>query len=279
MKEIKKISLLEFLEETPLYTKCSVELPDKLEEINLSINKFCPECKEKRTFILGNKYIPQIDYFSLVNITRTLRTIEPNCTVFLYYVCGSCRKFNRSFSFFVGENKEYIQKIGQYPAFDITIEKHLREMLGEYTDFYQRGLICEYNSYGIGAFVYYRRIIEEIIGNLLNSIPELMTGEEKQKYEEALEKVKNTKQTQEKIKLIKDLLPSILMPEGFNPFKTIYDMLSKGIHSKTDEECLDYSRAIRKSLIFLVEIILRTKKQKKEFTESMKKLLEKSRKI
>ncbi len=279
MKGIKKISLLEFLEETPLYTKCSVELPDKLDEINLSINKFCPVCKEKRTFILGNKYIPQIDTFSLVNITRTHRTIEPNYTVFLYYLCVSCKKFNRSFSFFVGENKEYIQKIGQYPAFDITIKKHLREMLGEYIDFYQKGLICEYNSYGIGAFVYYRRIVEGIIGNLLNSIPELMTGEEKQKYEEAMEKVKNTKQTQEKIKLIKDLLPSILMPEGFNPLKMIYDMLSKGIHNKTDEECLDYSRAIRKSLIFLVEIILHAKKQNKEFTESMKKLLEKSRKI
>jgi hypothetical protein len=279
MNEIKKISLLEFLEETPLYTKCSVELPDNLDEINLSINKFCPECKEKRTFILGNKYIPQIDYFSLANITRTLKTIEPNCTVFLYYVCGSCGKFNRSFSFFVGQNKEYIQKIGQYPAFDITIKKHLREMLGGYTDFYQRGLICEYNSYGIGAFVYYRRIIEGIIGNLLNSIPELMTGEEKQKYEEVLEKVKNTKQTQEKIKLVKDLLPSILKPEGYNPLMIIFDMLSKGIHNKTDEECLDYSHAIRKSLIFLVEIILRAKKQNKEFTESMKKLLEKRRNI
>jgi len=130
MKEIKKISLLEFLEETPLYTKCSVDLPDELEEINLSINKFCPECKEQRTFILGTKYIPQIHPLFLLNLTRTLRKIEPNYTVFLYYVCGSCRKFNRSFSFFIGENKEYIQKIGQYPAFDITIKKPLREMLG-----------------------------------------------------------------------------------------------------------------------------------------------------
>ena len=65
-----------------------------------------------------------------------------------------------------------------------------------------------------------------IIGNLLNSISELMTGEEKKRYEVALEKVKNTKQTNEKIKLVKDLLPSILIPEGFNPLKTIFNMLS-----------------------------------------------------
>ncbi len=41
-------------------------------------------------------------------------------------------------------------------------------MLGEHLKDYRKGLICENHSYGVGAYSYYRRIIENVIDDLLN---------------------------------------------------------------------------------------------------------------
>ncbi len=75
---------------------------------------------------------------------------------------------------------------------------------------YKKGKTCESHSYGIGAFAYYRRIIEDIIGELLEVIQDLMVGEELEKYREALERVRKTKNITDKISIVKDLLPPIL---------------------------------------------------------------------
>lgn len=105
-----------------------------------------------------------------------------------------------------------------------------------------------------------------------------MSGEELEKYQVALEEVRKTKNTTDKIALVKDLLPSILKPEQYNPLKTIHDALSKGLHGRTDEECLEDAESIRTSLLFLVDSILSRRKGQQEYTENMKKILEKQRK-
>ncbi len=154
----------------------------------------------------------------------------------------------------------------------------MRRIFGKYSDYYKKGKTCESQSYGIGAFAYYRRIVEEIIETLLQLIPDLMNGEELENYKEALEHVKKAKNTQDKIALVKDLLPQILMPEQYNPLKTIHENLSEGIHGKTDEECLNNAQLIRKSLIFTVNTILNQRKDQQKYSESMKKILNKKKK-
>lgn len=101
---------------------------------------------------------------------------------------------------------------------------------------------------------------------------------ELEKYQKVLEEVRNTKNTTKKIALVKDLLPQILKPEQFNPLKTIHDALSKGLHGRTDEECLEDADSIRTSLVFLVDAILSRRKGQQEYTESMKKIIKKQRK-
>ncbi|MFW9872616.1 MAG: hypothetical protein ACFFG0_05890 [Candidatus Thorarchaeota archaeon] len=281
------MSIIEFLEEYPLYRKFNFDLnedshspivdtfllndfPEK------NINMYCPKCNDIRTFRFTYKYIHKRREELFKKKVPPL--LYKNDIVNLNYTCASCEVYHRFFAIKVGVDFKTIEKIGKFPPWSIKIEKNLKKLLGDYSENYRKGLICESQSYGIGAFAYYRRIVEDIIGELLELIPYLMTGEELEKYNEALKEVRNTKNAQEKIKLVKDLLPPILLPEQFNPLKTIYDVLSTGLHEKTDEECLDDAELIRTSLIFLVNTILSRKEEQQEYTESMRKILDKQRK-
>lgn len=138
--------------------------------------------------------------------------------------------------------------------------------------------MCENNNFGIGAFAYYRRIVEEIIDELLDSIFELIELKDKEKYEIALIETKNTRVTQNKINLVKDLLPTSLCPDGYNSLGLLHNALSKGLHCQTDEECLENAIQIREVLYFLIENIDSLKNSKKSFTDSMRALLDKKTK-
>ena len=67
--------------------------------------------------------------------------------------------------------------------------KKLKDLLGEHKDYFRRGLICESQGYGIAAFAYYRRIVEETIDLLLQQISDLMSEDnEKGNMRELLKK-------------------------------------------------------------------------------------------
>lgn len=262
-----------FLEEYPLYRKFPIIINKHLQEISkVNINMYCKECDSNQTFNMINQYFDGVrknyhpyntDYDSSGQVVR------------IKYVCAHCVKFFRYFILKINENLDYIMKVGQYPPWDISIGKNMKDILGGYTDYFKRGKICESQGYGIGALAYYRRIVEEIIDKLLDSISDLMSGEEKTKYEEALAETKKTKVSQQKIELVKDLIPPILNTEQFNPLKTLHNVLSEGLHGRSDEECLEDASIIKNVLIFLVNSILKRKKDQDEFTEGMKKILEK----
>jgi len=168
-------------------------------------------------------------------------------------------------------------KVGQYPPWDISIESSLQKYLGDYEGYYKKGKICESQGYGIGANTYYRRVIEGVIDDLLDMILQLMNEEEKQEFESALRETKKSKNAQEKIALVKDLLPISLLPEQFNPLKTLHGVLSEGIHKKDDEECLKDAEIIREIITYLVKQINKDIIGQKEYTENMKKLLDKKK--
>ena len=276
-----------FLEEYQLYRKFEFKLPSYFYELkDVNINMYCPNCEETRTFRFLHKYLHEKKQImrpvGSLGVNRPIShngyDLKENYIIQLTYSCASCENFNRIFSLRVGKNRQFIEKVGQYPPWDIKIGRDLKEILKNHSENYKKGKTCESQSYGIGAFAYYRRIVEDIIGELLEAIQDLIIGEELEKYQETLEGVRKTKNTTNKIELVKDLLPPILKTEQFNPLKTIHDALSKGLHGRTDEECLDDAESIRTSLVFLVDAILNRRKGQQEYTESMKKIIEKQRK-
>ena len=103
----------------------------------------------------------------------------------------------------------------------------------------------------------------------------LLDAEAQARYAEALEKTKATTIAQEKIALVKDLLPETLRPNGVNPLDVLYDALSSGLHSESDELCLELAGAVRESLVYLVAELKRAGETRQRFTDGMRRFLEK----
>jgi hypothetical protein len=257
----------EFLEEYPLFRRLKTQLPVTLNKFpKPPINMHCAICGSIQTFNMVNEYH---EFFEYVNAPAN------DVKVRLEYLCQSCRKYTRQFQIYLSPNLDYCYKFGQYPEWEIKIEKNLENSLGKHAKIFKKGLVCESQGYGIGAFAYYRRITENIIDELLDSIADLIDSDKKEQYIIALEKTKATRVTQEKIDLIKDLLPSILRPNGMNPLGVLHSELSEGLHSQEDEQCLEISTHIRDILTFLLDQILLSKQTAQKFTSSMKSLLDK----
>lgn len=262
-----------FLEEYPLYRK--FKFPESLSNNTRNfpkppINMVCSVCQSNQTYVMTDDYewqsLKQHEY----GVYGQVFTMG--------YLCSHCNTFLRTFCVKIDDNGQSMMKVGQYPAWEIKSDANIEQLLGEHAGYYKKGLVCESQGYGIGAFGYYRRIVEEIIDGLLDEIGCLLSDDELTKYQEALSKTKQTTVTQEKIDLVKDLLPSILRPEGMNPLSVLHSALSEGLHANSDDECLEYAETCREILVFLVNQIVASKAASKGITESMRKLLEKKSK-
>jgi len=260
----------EFLEEYSLFRKFMADIPSTLDNLSMPpINMECRNCGSVQTFNMINKYYEDKPHMNYKSNDEKLR---------LLYKCQSCRSFTRQFQIYISPDLDYYYKFGQYPEWEIKMDKNLEKTLGKQAKTFRKGLVCESQGYGIGAFAYYRRIIEEIIDELLESITDLVETENKEKYLAALEETKKTRVTQEKIELIKDLLPTILRPDGMNPLGVLHSELSEGLHAETDQNCLENASHIKDILTFLINQIIQSKEAAKQFTSSMKSLLEKKSK-
>lgn len=277
---------IKFIEEKPLYFKLTEGLPEKNSQIYPGkIEFYCSVCKTTRPFHkpgYGKRIrIPRqssgnedgLDEESRVFIERIIHSLKSGIYE-LKYDCSGCFKEEFQCWLEVNANEGWIRKVGQVPPWSKNPNKNLAKLLSAHQEYYKKGLACESQNYGIGAYAYYRRIIEEIINDLLNSIEDLIEPSERERYSIALKEVRKTIVAKEKIALVKDLLPAILRPEGFNPLSILHSSLSDGIHNDSDEKCLELAQHIREVLIFLTTQIAIPRESSKVFTESMRKILD-----
>lgn len=257
----------EFLETYALYRKFNCKVQDSADKLpKPSIKMWCEVCHSDQTFNMVNDYW---DGYAYTNVSTA------GSEYWLRYKCMWCNNYKRNFFIKIGDKLDFITKIGQYPAWNISGNKDIEALLGDHKEYFRRGQICESQGYGIAAFAYYRRIVEEVIDQLLNEIVVLMAESEKVAYEAALEKTKQTRVATEKIDLVKDLLPPILRPSNMNPLSVLHGKLSEGLHAESDEECLDSAASVREILVFLTAQVTSASKAARSFTEGMKMLLDK----
>lgn len=272
-----------FLETYPLYRKYILENIDVIPKP--PVHMYCGICKSKQTFTLSDKYEYErqkmrssliVSAGHVPGAAQALRKLnEEDFIERVIYKCAACNIGETTYLLKFSPSDKSVQKAGQYPPWSINVEKSISDTLGDNVDIYKKGLICESQGYGIGAFAYYRRIVELVIDDLLEKISDIMTEEEQTAYRKALEEKKKTHTAEDKIALVKDLLPPSLKPEGNNPLSLLYDNLSRGLHIEPDDICLEYAESVRMCLLYLVDQVERTKSSQKSFTEGMKKLLDK----
>jgi hypothetical protein len=259
----------EFIETFSLYRKYRFDVPLSLRNLPIvSINMWCPVDESNQTFNMTNPYHDLEGYADRE---------AAGSVIYVVYRCASCEQYERCYFLNISEELDWIQKVGQFPSWDVAGDANIERMLGSHASYYKRGLITESQGYGIAAFAYYRRIVEEIIDELLEQIADLIPEAEQATYQDALARAKNTRVTSDKIDLVKDMLPPILRPGGMNPLGTLHSVLSEGLHAESDENCLELAASTRQTLAFLTSQVASTQAASKAFTEGMRKLLERKR--
>ena len=248
-----------FIFKLPLYDSIEINSGNEtdfiaLMKFNEQIEEFSIQLKENTSYKVSDRPEEQskynnknyiegyvgVVYFKL----RCVRTGEQ-----AYTYIKVTKELNSS-----GNSLYKVEKIGQTPSIaDIEIGqvKDYSTVLGkEKIREFIRALGLVTHGVGIGSFVYLRRIFEFLIEEAHEKLKTSGDWDE-QKYESA--------RVNEKIELLKAELPEFLVEN-----RKLYGILSKGIHSLTEEECLEYFDVVKAGIeLILDEKVDHLKKQRK----------------
>jgi hypothetical protein len=198
---------------------------------------------------------------------------------FVTYFCRNCGKNSKIYALAVYKEEGVVTqgkayKVGELPAFGPPTPARLITLIGPDRDHFLLGRKAENHGLGIGAFAYYRRVVENQKGRIikeiarvakkLGALPEVL-----QDFEKAAAET----QFKAAIEDIKAGLPSVLMIEGHNPLTLLHTALSEGLHSEDETTCLELAQSIRTVLTELAERISAVLKDHQELESAVSKLL------
>jgi hypothetical protein len=140
-------------------------------------------------------------------------------------------------------------KVGQWPPLEERVPDTLKNVLDkEDLAFYKNAIRMRNHNLGIAAVAYIRRVVENRINDVLDVLAE--AAQEHSFAAEELKKIKDAKRSfrfDDKIDYAAKLLPPHLRPEGKpNPIDVLHDLTSDGLHSKSEEECIEVFDKVRK---------------------------------
>ncbi len=217
-------NMVDFCLSTPLYKtfrfdKDYVKDQEKLTEIYYfnggHLDCFCMKCNKESVFHPESK---ERDQHFIVRYQNDV-----------FQHVFSCTRDKSHKLFFLFRFQDWtITKVGQHPSLaDLTtveIQKYRKVLGGDLYREFSRAVGLVTHGVGIGAFVYLRRIFESLI-------------EEAHQYglseSEWNEDTYQKAHIHERITLLRSFLPDFLVDN-----KSLYSILSKGIHELTEDECL-----------------------------------------
>ena len=149
----------------------------------------------------------------------------------------------------------WIRKIGQYPPFQRNPDKEVfNYLLDEDRENYQKALANLSISYGIGAYAYFRRIIENEIKRIVKDISEI-DYDGVDEVRKAKSKYDQDHQMASLIDSISAFLPKSLMATGYNPLKVLHQQTSGGLHVLSEDECLAKARDVDSLLSYTIKSV------------------------
>jgi len=169
--------------------------------------------------------------------------------VFLDYACRNCGQSRKTFALTVifspGQAGD-AAKYGEMPPFGPPTPSRLISLVGGERDAFLKGRRSEIQGLGVGAFAYYRRVVENQKDRIVDEIlrvarhvgvrPEAIA---------ALEAAKMENQFTKAIELVGGAIPPSLLINGHNPLTLLHKALSKGLHAQSDADCLALAASIR----------------------------------
>lgn len=182
------------------------------------------------------------------------RIDEPSTSRSYYqYLCCDCGLSSKVFALEIkrsayaegGMTFEVI-KFGEQPSFGPPIPAKAMTLVGPDREAFLKGRRAESMGLGVGAFAYYRRVIENQKGRIFDEFIRVLRATlPGDPVIDDLERAKGETQFSKSFHAIKHAIPTSLLINGQNPISLLHTALSEGIHALADEECLEYASAIR----------------------------------
>lgn len=198
--------------------------------------------------------------------------------IYVTYRCSNCQDSEKTFSLALRlENNStdgQCYKFGELPSYGPPVPSRLIKMIGPDRELFLKGRRCENQGLGIGAFVYYRRVVESQKNRILDEI--IKVSKKLDASPEAISKLESAKaesRFSQALKDVKGAVPQTLLINGHNPLLLLHSALSDGLHDRTDEHCLEVAASVRVVLGELAERLSQALKDEAELTRALAKLM------
>ena len=198
---------------------------------------------------------------------------------FVMYVCSNCRRSVRTFALGIntiaeGKPEGEVFKFGELPVFGPPTPSRLVKLIGPDREDFLKGRRCENQGIGVGAFAYYRRVVENqrsrILSEVIRVAEKVGAPQEKMKL---LDDALNETQFSKSLALARDAIPESLLINGHSPFALLHSALSEGLHKQSDEECLSIASSVRVVLVELSDRLSQALKDEAELNTAISALL------
>lgn len=280
-KEIEYRTIAEFLESTP---------PNQLTPIS--------DISKRTTYSHGVYYEMQTPEIQLhcdhedCNGIRFFRCVSGGGAhleskgfkhFYVTYRCSNCQRVEKTFSLAAQVYSDLkvrgnCYKFGELPTYGPPVSPKLIKLIGPDRDEFLKGRRCENQGLGVGAFIYYRRVVEKqknrIIGEIIKVSEQIGAPEAKLKKLKA--SVKET-QFSKALDMAKDAMPESLLINGHSPILLLHRALSEGVHALTDEQCLGLAGSVRVVLGELSDRLSQALKDEAELTKALSTLMNKKK--
>lgn len=243
-----KISNHDFYFETPVYDV--VKNSDLEETLKEDVDAYSAENHSDTTYSVE---FYDIDVWWSGSIKCGFSFVKLTCK----------RKNNDKLRFILFKNKEFVMKVGQYPSIaDLQFaeigKKYDKVLSEEDLKNLKKAIGLVAHGAGAGSFVYLRRIFENLIlETFKNNIGTIGVSEN--------DFIR--KRMEDKIVDLKPFLPSQLIE-----MKSIYGILSRGVHELSEEECLTYFAPLKLSIELILDQKIESKKKSDREAEVKKQL-------
>ena len=215
---------------------------------------------------------------------------SPSILVFLRYICRNCGVTTKTYALtltpiltqakggrgVVLTEDAHATEFGELPPFGPPVPARLISLVGPDCDAYLKGRRPENQGLGIGAFAYYRRVVEEQKTRLIDEI--IRVAERTQAPADMVETLKAARgetQFSKAVDAIKGAIPESLKIDGHNPLVLLHRARSEGLHAQTDEQCLKLASSIRVVLEELADRAATALKGHAELRSAISRLMNK----
>ena len=281
MKQLADSDIKEFLENVPLYVwrKFSRPSVNRRSLWIKEIDAFCETCGQPRPFQVKENPLTSFGRFEdaipaserRVGIGSADQYLKTG-TSYFEFTCVSCGKSKREYHVeqIVDENTIRFQKYGERPRKRLARNPILQRFLKDDLDNYEKAVVCLSYEYGVAAFAYFRRVVENNVNKLLDLVQEdAQSSSADTEVTAALAELRENPPMSKKIEIANHALPAYLKPDGLNPLGRLYQMLSEGVHTFSEEECLNKAKETSECLAYLVSELASRKEHRARFKSTV----------